>query len=105
MINGILKIFLNNFRKNTGDIEELQLQPVNFGLPEMKELGAKWLVDMADYISNNPQMIVNGFIHSEITGSIDGQDFNDPDDSAMDIESDQSANYLEESEAYFSDSQ
>ena len=33
---------------------------------------AKWLVDMAKYISDNPQFIVNGFIRSGITGALDG---------------------------------
>ena len=32
----------------------------------MKEIGAKCLVDMADYTSNNPQFIVNGFLHLAI---------------------------------------
>ena len=35
-------------------------------------ISAKWLVDMAEYISNNPQIIVNGFIRSGITGAVDG---------------------------------
>ena len=38
----------------------------------MKELGAKWLVDMASCISNNPSFTVNGFICSGITGALDG---------------------------------
>ena len=38
----------------------------------MKEFGAKWLVDMASYISNNPSFIVNGFIRFGITGALDG---------------------------------
>ena len=33
----------------------------------MKEIGSKWLVDAADYISNNPQFIVNGFVRAGIT--------------------------------------
>ena len=45
-----------------------------------KELGAKWLVDMATYISNSPQIIVNGFIRSGITAAVDGQDIEDTED-------------------------
>lgn len=39
-------------------IEEQQLQPVDLSLPALRELGAKWLVEMAVYISNNPGFIV-----------------------------------------------
>lgn len=36
----------------------------------LKELGAKWLVEMAQYFVDNPQIIVNGFIKSGITGAL-----------------------------------
>ena len=58
--------------EDTSDLESLELQPINLSLPEMKEMGAKWLVDMASYISDNPQLVVNGFIHSGIAGALDG---------------------------------
>ena len=29
-------------------------------MEQLKVLGAKWLVEMAEYISDNPQFIVNG---------------------------------------------
>ena len=50
-------------RQVSQQIEELDgrvmaLQPVNMGLPLIKELGAKWIEEMADYISNNPQFAV-----------------------------------------------
>ena len=54
------------------DLEAAKLQPIEMGTPKMKEISAKWLVDMAKYISNNPQIIVNGFIRSEIPGAVDG---------------------------------
>ena len=38
----------------------------------MKEIGSKWLVDAADYISNNPHIIVNGFVHAGISSALDG---------------------------------
>ena len=44
------------------DIETAELQEINLGLLALKELGAKWLVNMAEYITRNPQFIVNGFI-------------------------------------------
>lgn len=54
--------------KDVEDIEALQLKPISLGFPTLKEVGAKWLVDMATYICSNPQFIVNGFIWSGITG-------------------------------------
>ncbi len=63
--------------EDTNNLEALELQPINLGLPALKEVGAKWLVDMATYISDNPQMIVNGFIRFGITGALDGQETDD----------------------------
>ena len=37
---------------------------------EMKHLGAKWLVRMFNHISDNPHLIVNGFIATGISDSI-----------------------------------
>ena len=92
--------------EDTSNMEALQLHPINLGLPELKEIGAKWLVDMASYISNNPQMIVNGFIHSGIAGALDGQEMTDdvvePEDSQeRDSEDDFDEDDFEESEADF----
>ena len=47
------------------------MQEINLGLPVLKEVGAKWLVNMAEYIAENPQFIVNGFIQSGIFGALD----------------------------------
>ena len=52
------------------DIESTALQPINLGLPMMKELGAKWMVEMAQYFADNPQIIVNGFIKAGIIGAL-----------------------------------
>ena len=38
----------------------------------MRELSARWLVEMAEYISDNPQFIINGFIRAGISESLDG---------------------------------
>ena len=59
------------------DIEAVELEPINLGLPALKEVGAKWLVDMAAYISSNPQIVVNGFIRSGISGALDGEGHDD----------------------------
>ena len=41
-------------------------------MPILKEIGAQWLLEMAEYISENPQFIVNGFIRSRITRASGG---------------------------------
>ena len=47
------------------------LEPINLGLPILKELGAGWLVEMGKYISQNPQFIVNGFMKAGISKALD----------------------------------
>ena len=47
------------------------MQPINLGLPILRELGAKWLVEMAEYFEENPQTIVNRFIRAGITDALD----------------------------------
>ena len=81
------------------DLETLELQPIDLSLPALKEIGAKWLVDRANYISENPQFIVNGFIHSGITGALDGTQTVDSEDQLeFQSNSDDSAESQEESE-------
>ena len=76
------------------DIESTALQPINLGLPMMKELGAKWMVEMAQYFADNPQIIVNGFIKAGIIGAL-GSDMDIQDepenDSTNDIDSEDNA--------------
>ena len=45
---------------------------MDLSLPTLRELGASWLVQVADYFANNPDMIVDGFIKSGICGALDG---------------------------------
>ena len=40
----------------------------------MKELGAKWLTGMAEYLAANPQFMFNGFIRSGVTHALDHND-------------------------------
>ena len=51
--------------------EAMDLEPINLGLPMMKELGAKWLVQMAEHFQENPQIIVNGFFRAGIAGALE----------------------------------
>ena len=48
-----------------------EIQPTSLGLPMLKELGAKWLVQMAEYFADNPQIVINGFIRAGITSALD----------------------------------
>ena len=54
------------------DVESTDLQPISLGLPVLKELGAKWMVEMAEYFADNPQIVVNGFMRTGIAGALDG---------------------------------
>lgn len=37
----------------------------------LKELGAKWLVQMAEYFERNPHIIVNGFFRAGVAAALD----------------------------------
>ncbi len=50
--------------------DEEELMPINLNSAEMKHLGAQWLVKMFDHMTDNPHLIVNGFIETGITESI-----------------------------------
>ena len=36
------------------EIDSVELEPISLSLPQLKELGAKWLVDMFKHIADNP---------------------------------------------------
>ena len=59
------------------DLETAGLQPVDLSMPVLKEKGAEWLTEMGEYLSDNPQIIVNGFIRSGISDAIDGNNKED----------------------------
>ena len=66
----------------------MAVAPIDLSKGMMKEIRAKWLVDMASYISDNPQFIMNGFIHAGITEALNGEDIidassSDPEDVAI----------------------
>ena len=82
------------------DLEMVELQPIDLGLPALKEIGAKWLVDMASYVSENPQFIVNGFIRSGITGALDALETDDMEklEDEQEIDSDIDSDIVESEE-------
>ena len=47
-----------------------ELEPVDLTMPVVKELCSKWIVEMFDYISSNPHMIVNGFLWAGISKAL-----------------------------------
>ncbi len=47
-----------------------EIEPVDLSTARMKCVGARWLVKLYDYLSDNPQIIVNGFFAAHITQSI-----------------------------------
>ena len=86
----------------------VELEPVDLGLPVMKELGAKWLEEMYEYICDNPQFIVNGFLQAGIPQALDGKldstnDGNSADDSNNDITNNETVDSDDESDDSLSD--
>ena len=82
--------------KDFRELEEAELLPIDLSMPVMKEVGAKWLVEMADYLSDTPQLVVNGFIQSGITAVIDGVDIDEeelPADHSEDSSEDEWSGY------------
>ena len=53
------------------EIESAKLHPINLGMPVLKELGARWMVEMAAYFGENPQTIVNGVVKAGIAEALD----------------------------------
>ena len=74
------------------------LEPVDLSLPIMKELGAKWLTDMAEYLASNPQFIVNGFIHSGISHALDHSSENIPESPLTGDDDDEDSDYQADSD-------
>ena len=54
------------------DVESAEIQPVNLCMAVVKELSTCWLVEMAEYIADNPQFIINDFQHPGISSALDG---------------------------------
>ena len=65
-------------------LETVELQPISLNLPCLKELGAKWLVEAASYMSENPQMIVCGFVKAGISSQLSADE-----DDTTDIQEDE----------------
>lgn len=66
--------------QGVSDIASADIQPINICFSAMKVLTAKWLVEMCDYLANNPQFVANGFRHAGISDALDGHRVDDSDD-------------------------
>ena len=55
--------------EDISDIETVVIQPVNLSMVAIKELSAKWLVGMSEYIADNCEWLaLNGEEPAEIMG-------------------------------------
>ena len=73
--------------EDEADVENVNIEPIDLTMAVMKEASASWLVEIWNYISDNPQFIVNVFVYSGISKALDGDDddtFVPEDDSTMD---------------------
>ena len=53
--------------------DDAVIEPISLAHSILKEVEAQWLMQMFEHFENNPQIIVNGFIRSGITGALDGE--------------------------------
>ena len=82
----------------SADFSTAGLNPVYLSMAAMKEITGQWLVGMYEYISNNLDFIVNGFLHSGISKALNGiidddlpqLDINDSDNEMSSDSSDES---------------
>ena len=56
----------------SADFSIAELNPVDLSMATMEEITDQWLVNRYNYISNYPEFIVNGFLHSGINKALDG---------------------------------
>lgn len=74
------------------DIQSANIQPVDMSFVAMKVWSAKWLVEMAEYLANNPEFMINGFKRAGILAALDGNDWErettNTDDNGEDSEED-----------------
>ena len=49
--------------EDAASVEDAFIEPVDLCMARMKEVNASWVVEMWDYIANNSQFTVNGFVH------------------------------------------
>ena len=78
------------------DIQSTEIQPVDLSFGAMKLLTSKWLVEMAKYLLDNPQFVVNGFRRAGILAAVDCNDEEedlDGNDEEKDLEESEEEDY------------
>ena len=66
--------YSNELMKHFNDVDDsddIELQAVDLSSANLREIGALWFVEAANYISDTPSLIVNGFHYSGIAAAID----------------------------------
>ena len=63
---------------NKNDLDTAYLNPIDLSSAVVREKSAKWLVELAEYMMDNPHIIVNRFVKSGILAVLDKRD--NPDD-------------------------
>ena len=53
--------------EDEADVENVNIEPIDLTMAAMKEASASWLVEMWDYISDNPQFMVSSFRNKQGT--------------------------------------
>ena len=72
--------------ENEEDIEAVELEPIPLPISVVKEVEAKWMVEMFEYFQNNPQIIVNGFLRSGISAALDNESIENEEEGGDDSE-------------------
>ena len=88
--------------EGVSEIESAELQPLDFSMAVVKELTAKWLVEMVEYLADNPQFIVRGFKRAGISDALDDHAGVDLDESSSEDEDVLSEESLSSCDAAFS---
>ena len=63
--------YASEIAKQLDESSEDTLEPVDLSTARMKCIGANWLIQMHDYLVDNPQHVVKGFVLAGIAQSID----------------------------------
>ena len=80
-------------------LQDIILEPIDLSMAVIKNVSAKWFVEMAEYIGDHPQFIVNGFAKAGICCALDGITSDEElDDMLQGMDSDYEA--LTDSETY-----
>lgn len=71
---------------NGQDPDTFDIDPIDLRAAIVKERSSQWLVDLAQYMAENPQIIVNRFVKTGITAALHGTTDCDHEDTDMELE-------------------